>query len=121
MGETRSAVVSVLPRVGLDFQDMVFGSDERLMGFREFRIVVNGRRGAGPLRPPGFIAIVPSHGKDGKEGEPRGARPHHGLAPESALRLLPSIALSSAPVSSSVTVGMGSPSFHPSHGMAQSR
>jgi len=56
------------------------------------------------------------------------ARPRHGLAPESVLGLLPSIALSSAPVSSIVSIalrmGNGSivrPRFNPSHGMAESR
>ena len=59
--------------------------------------------GGSASRPPGFSAIMPSQAvqiKTGGSAAQAAARP--GLAPESALRLHPCRALSSAPVSISV-------------------
>jgi hypothetical protein len=59
--------------------------------------------GGSASRPPGFSAIMPSQAvqiKTGGTAAKAASRP--GLAPESALRLHPCRALSSAPVSTSV-------------------
>lgn len=57
--------------------------------------------GGSASRPPGFVAFAPSQRARGQplpDGAGR-ARPLSGLAPESALRVHPCRALSSAPVS----------------------
>ena len=56
--------------------------------------------GGSASRPPGFSAILPSQLMEDRRGGILPPRP--GLAPESALRLHPCRALSSAPVSTSV-------------------